>query len=248
MDSLSVGDYIPDGTIVQKSLAFDEYNNRKDGINFNVLYMALDDNMEDSMIFSDEAAGRLTSPLIKPVQIMINDNDIPLNIYGDDNKYKIIPDIGENIKDANLIALRKEKKEEAYYTQSVDRLRNIMMSDSVKQIQGKVIDIDIYCNNPDILNSLYYGQLKMYHDELMRYSTEIIHTLINYSSQGYEFTYELQKLFGTAKRVCNGDLYIDKKPFSNVILNITVLDEIKMNAGDKASNRYGVANQQPQHI
>ena len=239
MDSLSVGDYIPDGTIVQKSLAFDEYNNRKDGINFNVLYMALDDNMEDSMIFSDEAAGRLTSPLIKPVQIMINDNDIPLNIYGDDNKYKIIPDIGENIKDANLIALRKEKKEEAYYTQSVDRLRNIMMSDSVKQIQGKVIDIDIYCNNPDILNSLYYGQLKMYHDELMRYSTEIIHTLINYSSQGYEFTYELQKLFGTAKRVCNGDLYIDKKPFSNVILNITVLDEIKMNAGDKASNRYG---------
>ena len=94
LDSLNVGDIIPENTVVQKSLAFDEYNNRKDGVNFNVAYLALDDNMEDSMIFSDVAAGRLTSPLINPVEIKINDNDIPLNIYGDDTHYKIIPDIG----------------------------------------------------------------------------------------------------------------------------------------------------------
>jgi DNA-directed RNA polymerase beta subunit len=239
MDSLDIGDIIPKDTVVQKSLAFDEYNNRKDGINFNVAYMALDDNMEDSMIFSDEAAGRLTAPLIKPVEIMINNNDIPLNLYGNDGVYKIIPDIGEEIKDANLIVLRKEKKEEAYYTQSVENLSKIMMSDSARQIRGKVIDVDIYCNNPEILDSLYYQQLKMYHNELMRYSTEFIHTLMPYVSQKYKLTYELQKLYGIAKRVVNHDQYIDKKPFSNIILNITVLDEIPMNAGDKASNRYG---------
>ena len=68
MDSLNVGDYIPNDTIVQKSLAFDEYMNRKDGVNFNVVYMALDDNMEDSIIISDAAASKLTSPLIKLLQ------------------------------------------------------------------------------------------------------------------------------------------------------------------------------------
>ena len=41
----SVGQVIPDNTIIQKSLAFDEYNNRRDGCNFNVAYMALDSNM-----------------------------------------------------------------------------------------------------------------------------------------------------------------------------------------------------------
>ena len=68
--------------------------------------------MEDSIIFSDVAAAKLTSPLIKPVEIMINENDIPLNLYGNDDMYKTIPDIGEDIKDSILIALRKEKKEE----------------------------------------------------------------------------------------------------------------------------------------
>lgn len=239
LDSLSIGDQIQNNTIVQKSLAFDEYNNRKDGINFNVAYFNLDDNMEDSIIFSDEAAGRLTAPLIKPVTIMINDNDIPLNIYGDENVYKVIPDIGEPIKDANLIALRKEKKDEAYYTQSVDRLRKIIMSDDVKQVHGRVIDVDIYCNNIDILDNHYYSQLKMYYNELQRMSSEIVSTILPYVSQNYELTYELQKLFANSKRIMNKDQYIDKRPFSNIILKVTVLEEKKMEAGDKASNRYG---------
>lgn len=239
LDNLSIGDFVPNNTIVQKSLAFDEYNNRIDGVNFNVGYLSLDDNMEDSIIFSESAAARLTAPLIHPIQIMINDNDIPLNIYGDDNVYKVIPDIGEDIVNANLIALRKENKEESYYAQSVDRLRKIYMSDDKRKSHGKVIDIDIYCNNPDILDNHYYAQLKMYYNELQRMSSEIVSTILPYASQKYEMSYELQKLFAISKRVCNHDSYIGKKPFSNIIINITVLEDLKMKEGDKASNRYG---------
>jgi DNA-directed RNA polymerase beta subunit len=239
MDNLHIGDYVPAGTILQKSLAFDEYNNRKEGLNLNVAYLALDDNMEDSVILSDVAAGRMSAPLIKPVQININDNDIPLNIYGDDNTYKVIPDIGEDIIDANLIALRKEKKEESYFNQSVDQLRRITMSDDKRQVKGKVIDVDIYCNNPDILDSHYYAQLKMYYEELHRYAREMVETIMPYVSQGYQLSYELQKIYANAKRIMNNDQYIDKRPFSNIILNITVLEELKMNPGDKVANRYG---------
>ena len=239
MDNLSVGDFIPNNTIVQKSLAFDEYNNRRDGINFDVAYLALDDNMEDSIIFSDAAAGKMTSPLIKPIPIAINDNDIPLNIYGDDKNYKIIPDIGEDIRDAVLIALRKEKKEESYYTQSVDRLRKILMSDDLRQAHGKVVDINIYCNNPEILENNYYAQLKMYYLDLKRMSAEMVKVLMPYASEGYEMSYELQKIFANSKRVMNNDPYIDKRPFSNIQIEIVVLEELKMNPGDKASNRYG---------
>lgn len=239
LDNLNIGDCIPKGTIIQKSLAFDEYNNRTDGRNFNVIYMSLDDNMEDSLIFSDKAAGTLTSPLIKPVQIMINDNDIPLNLYGNDKIYKAFPDIGEDIKDANLIALRKEKKDEAYYTQSVDRLRKIVMSDDIKQVHGKVIDVDIFCNNPDILDNHYYAQFKLYYNELQRMSAEVVQTILPYASQGYQMSYDLQKFFANAKRVCNKDQYIAKRTFSNIIINITVLEELPMNSGDKASNRFG---------
>ena len=239
IDTLEVGDIIPNGKVVQKSLAFDEYNNRTDGVNFNVAYMALDDNMEDSIVFSDVAAGRLTSPLVKPVEIMINDNDIPVNIYGDDTTYKIIPDIGQEIIDANLIALRKEKKEESYFTQSINNLSKLMISDDKKQVHGRVIDINIYCNNPDILDSHYYAQIKMYYNEQQRANSEIVKLVTACLSTGCTLTYDLQKLFANAKRIMNHDQYIDKRTFSNIILKIDVLEEKQMEAGDKASNRYG---------
>ena len=239
MDSLNIGDIIPKDTWVQQSLAYDDFKNRKDGINMVTCYMALDDNMEDSIIFSDVAAGKLTSPLIKPVRIMINDNDIPLNIYGDDKTYKIIPDIGEDVKNANLISLRKEKKDESYYSQSIARLETSIMSDETRQVKGKVIDVNIYCNNPEILESHYYAQLKMYQEELLRFASEILQAVLPYKSQGYKLDYDLEKLYNTMSMVQSGALYTDKKPYSNIILDIVVLEELKMNAGDKASNRFG---------
>lgn len=239
MDTLVVGDYIQDGTIIQKSLSFDEYNNRADGVNMNVAYLALDDNMEDSIVFSDVAAAKLTSPLVKPVEIMINDNDIPINLYGNDKVYKIIPDIGEEVIDADLIALRKEKKEESYFTQSINNLSKLMISDDKRQVIGRVIDLNIYCNNPEILDSHYYAQLKMYYNEQQRYNKELVQLITPYVTNGYELTYDLQKLFANAKRVMNHDMYIDKRTFSNIILEIDVLEEKHMEEGDKASNRYG---------
>lgn len=241
IDSLAIGDYVSEGTIIQKSLAFDEYNNRTDGLNFNVAYLALDDNMEDSIIFSDEAAAKMTSPLVKPIEIMINDNDIPINLYGDGKVYKIIPDIGEDIRDANLIALRKEKKEESFFIQSISNLNKLMISDDKKQAHGKVIDINIFCNNPDILELEYYAQIKAYYLEQERYNKELVQLIQPYAANSnvYKMTYELQKLYANAKRVMNHDQYIDKRPFSNIILEVTVLEEKTMEEGDKASNRYG---------
>lgn len=239
MDSIQVGQMIPKDTIIQKSLAFDEYMNRKDGRNFNVAYMALDKNMEDSIIYSDEAAKYMTAPLIKPVKIMINENDIPLNLYGTDEVYKCIPDIGEDIRDSVLIALRKEKKDEAVYTQSIERLRKTTMSDDKFTLIGKVIDVNIYCNNLDSLENYYNGQFKMYYNENMRMNTQLVSVITQFVANGYTMTYELEKMFGIAKRVLNHDQYIDKRLFSNIILEVVVLEERPLQAGDKTSNRYG---------
>lgn len=239
LDSLIPGQIIPKDTVVQKSLAFDEYNNRKDGVNLNVAYMALDDNMEDSVIFSDEAVEKLTSPLIKVVSIPINENDIPLNIHGNDNVYKVIPDIGEEIDMAVLLGLRTERKDEALFMQSVQRLRELMLSDDKYTLHGRVIDIDIYCNNPENLNSIHNAQFKMYYNELQRKSAEIIAIITPYAAQGYPMTYELQKLFANAKRVANKDLSMGKRLFSNIVIDIVVMEEKKVELGDKTSNRYG---------
>jgi DNA-directed RNA polymerase beta subunit len=214
--------------------------------------MSLDKNMEDSIIYSDVAAERLTSPLIKPVEIMINENDIPLNLYGDDKLYKAIPDIGEDVKDSILIALRKEKKEESIYTQSIERLRHCMMSDVKYTLTGKVIDVDIRCNNVPNLDNYYNSQFKMYYNELQRMSAEIVATITQYEAYNYQLSYDVQKLFANAKRVLNKDQYIEKKLFSNLMIRVVVLEERELQVGDKTSNRYGgkgvLSTILPQHL
>lgn len=241
MDSYcNPGNIIPKDTVLRRSTGFDQYGNRTSGRNINVAYMALDHNMEDSVIISSDCSEILSAPLVRNVKIVINENDIPLNIYGDDNIYKVFPDIGEDIKDGILMAYRREKREEAIYTQSVQRLQEIMMSDDKITIKGKIIDITIHCNNPDyIAKSTYNQQFNAYYHECLRLDQEIINAVGPWLSQGYQMTYELQKKFAFAKDELNGKKFIDKKQFSNISIEFTVLENRKLGVGDKVADRYG---------
>lgn len=240
VDSLKEGDIIPQGTIIQKSLAFDEYMNRKDGRELLTVYLSLDQNQEDSVMIRDECAeDDMASSTIDPIDIMINENKIPLNLYGTDDRYKCIPDIGEHTKDSILIALRTEKKEEIVFTKSVSNLKRIMMSDEKKMVSGVVVDVDVYCNNPSALDSYHYAQFKMYYEEKVRVAREFVTSVAQYQMNGYELSYQLNDINANSKRLLNGDQFIDKNTFSNIELKVTVVEKLPLREGDKLSDRYG---------
>lgn len=241
MDSYSIpGTVIHKGTVLRRSTGFDQYGNKTNGRNVNVAYMALDNNMEDSVIISKQCSDNLSAPLVRSVKIIINENDIPLNIYGNDDVYKVHPDIGEEVKDGILMAYRREKREEAIYTQSVRRLQEIMMSDDKITIKGRVIDINLYCNNPEyIKKSTYNQQFLAYYNDRMRANQEIINAVGPYVTQGYQISYDLAKLFSNAKSELSGKKYIDKKQFSNITIEFVVMEDRKLGVGDKVADRYG---------
>jgi DNA-directed RNA polymerase beta subunit len=239
LDSLNINDKIRNGQVMRSSLAYDEFGNRCDGVNLNVLYIALDQNMEDSIVISNEAAAKLTAPLVKKIDVIINENDIPINYYGNTDIYKPMPDIGEHTKDAILIALRKENKENALFSQSVERLKCLGMNDTKYLVHGTVVDIDVCCNNPENLNNYSSAQFKLYYNELKRYSQEFINVVTPLQAAGCELTDELIEYLAVAKQVVNGNKYMDKKEFSNLEIRITVLEELPLNVGDKISNRFG---------
>lgn len=241
IDRLETGDMIKAGTVIQKSTSFDEYNNRMDGINLLSCYTNIEATMEDGIVLSESAAAKLASPLLKKVTIIVNDNDIPLNIYGDFNFYKSFPDIGEDCKNGILCALRREKKEEALYSQSYNRLREVMMSDEKYTLTGKVVDVNVYVNNPDKLRESSYNiQICKYYDDYYRMCTQIVEVVTPYLANGATMSYELQKLYHTARSVIEKKQYLsDNKVFSSTILEIVVMEENKFGVGDKLSNRYG---------
>lgn len=240
LDRLKPGSSVKEGTVIQKSTSYDEYDNRIDGVNLLTAYMTCDETMEDSVIISESAANKLVSPLIKKVTVIINDNDILLNLYGDNNEYKTFPDIGEKVKDRILCAVRREKKEESLFTQSYERLKDIMMSDEKFTVEGRVVDINVYCNNVEALNtSMYNSQLRKYYDNNIRMCQDIVNTIKPYIEQGYSCTYNLQKLYYDSKGVLEQKQYIKDRPFSNIIMEIVLIEENKISVGDKLSDRYG---------
>lgn len=240
LDSLTIGDYLPTGTIIQKSMSFDEYDNRMDGCNLLTLYSACEETMEDAIIISESASKKLASPLVKKVSIVINDNDIPLNLYGNNSVYKTFPDIGEESKNSILLGLRREKKEESLFSQSYARLKELSISDERYTVSGRVVDIDVYCNAPEKLSEYQYNsQIKMYYDENIRMSSEIVLLLDPYIKNGYTMSYDLQRLYSICKGCLNGKQYFSERAFSNIVMEITLIEEIPVMRGDKLSNRYG---------
>lgn len=240
LDSKAIkGATISKDTVIKKSLAFDEYNNRMDGVNLLTGYLSCEFTKEDSIILSETAAKKLSIPLVSYVTIHINDNNIPLNLYGNDSKYQIIPDIAQDVVNGTICALRSEKKEEALYMQNKRRLKTIMMSDEVFTVNGgKIYDINVYCNNKDNLESPYLGQMKYYYDETTRFNSEFVYEVGKIIDSG-KCSYKLENMYYDCKKILEDGKYVKDREFSNIVLELVIIEEVSVSVGDKVSNRYG---------
>lgn len=239
LDSLKPGSSIKKGDVIKKSDGYDEFNNKMNGVNLTTLYLSCAQNMEDSNIISESARKKLETNLIKNTDITINDNDILLNLYGDQNKYKTFPDIGEEIKGGIFCGIRRLENDNMLYTLSQSRLRDIMMSDKCILMDGIVADIDVYCNNPEAIGDSYYNQqLYFYYTERINFC-KAVNDLVGPLYMNGKLSYNLHKLYATCRDTVAGKQFYKDKQFNNVIMQIIVIEKLPMNPGDKISDRYG---------
>lgn len=232
------------GEVYKKSTSFDDANNYCMGCNMLVAYMDENQLTEDPVKISRSAANRFKSAEIKPVTIKVNENDIFVNCHGDISKgiYKPLPDVGEHIHGNTLYCLRRENKEDALYTQSIEQLSKPMMSDETTPLQGMVVDIDVHCNNPSGLDSYYNQQLKYYWDNSNRYCEELVSFVDGWmdNHRSYKMSHDLEMIYENFKRHIEGVQFInDDKPFNNIIVDVVVVELSTITTGDKVSNRYG---------
>lgn len=244
LDNLQPGDGIDKDTVIQKTISYDEYNNRAEGINLTTMYIACEDVKEDPVVISESASQRFVCPLIDKVEVRINDNDILLNLYGEGKVYKTFPNINEDIKDGVLCAVRRElKDEEALFSQSWERLKTKMMNDRIYTVEGKIIDIDVFCNNPDKLDSVMYNnQIKYYYEQSLEFAkkfVEVVDAYVSKQNSPITMSYDLQKMYQRCVDVVNKKQYIHDKVFNNIVMYIYVQQELPLKVGDKITDRYG---------
>lgn len=239
LDSLKPGDRINKNDTIKTSNGFDEYENKENGVNLITLYLSSAQNMEDSVIISESAAEKLATTLIKNTSITINDNDVLLNLYGNENIYKAFPDIGEKTENGIFCSIRRWENENILYSLSQSRLRESLITDRNIIINGTVADIDVYCNNPNSLGDSYYNaQLFYYYQMRNKFCKKMVECVSPLAMNG-KLSYNLNKLYSICRDSLDGKMFFKEKQFSNVILEVTFISNLEMAPGDKMSDRYG---------
>ena len=245
LDNLDISYEVPKNEMLRKSTAYDESMNPANVVNLLSTYVATDVTMEDSMWISESAQKKLSARLYKRITININDNDILLNLMGNSDTYKSFPMIGEEIQGGILCAVRRENGSESLFTQQVEMLKTILMSDDkYTPGDGTVIDLDIHCNNPEMLKLKYSNsQVLYYYNDHIRFIREFVETIDKLMKQ-YDITqkeleFELGKMYYNFKEELNGAQFRSQKIYNGTILEFTVKEVNIPSIGDKLSNRYG---------
>ena len=93
--NLTVGASVPKDTILWDSPAKDELGNYNFGRNLNTVYSSLDGTIEDSILIAKDVVPYFKTKVYVTRQIELGEKEFPLNLYGDDENYKVMPNIGE---------------------------------------------------------------------------------------------------------------------------------------------------------
>lgn len=247
VDIYQVNDVINQGSIIKCPDVVDNFGNVTFGRNLHTLYLTNLITVGDGYEISTSAAEKMGTSLYHKVNIQLNDNDIMLNLYGDNDVYKVMPDIGEPIKDGIFLAVRRINNADALFSQTWERLKSIMHPTDTKYVlDGILLDCEIYSNNWAQIqsgpNAQYNTQLAYYLNNKYRYCEELVNEVEKYLSYypDAKMTYRLQEFLVHAKNTnARYDHYKNSKKYSGTIMEFIIKENLPLRVGDKITNRYG---------
>lgn len=174
LDSLEEGDKISKGTRIFSSTSYDEYNNTGIGVNARLIHAIHPNVQDDATIISESFAKRMMSNNIISITIPLDNDMILLNKYGDEEHYQGLPNIGDNIHDHILCAVRPIKENRIFSDLRDASLFHINEQlDQVYYGSGEVVDINIYCNRPNMEVNKINKQIVQYYNDAKWFYTQV---------------------------------------------------------------------------
>ena len=105
---LQSGIALREGTVLAQSPSVDENGDYRYGVNANVLLGSYPEVRQDGVVIRRGFAEKTVFKGYGEMTISFGDDEVPLNLYGDDENFKIFPDVGEIVRpDGVLFASRK---------------------------------------------------------------------------------------------------------------------------------------------
>ena len=185
---MKIGDRIEEGTKLLDSPAIGINGEYRYGITLNTAYMSHPAVTDDGVVICRDVLPRLAFKKYERRIVEWGRKRFPINLYGDDQNYKIFPDIGDMIRpDGALIGLRDQ----------IAGLSPVQMSTKATQVinsyfdkiiyadgaGGRVVDVNVSINCDFTPGSSpmeqqlekYVAQSSKYYKEILAYYNEVKH-------------------------------------------------------------------------
>jgi len=128
MDSLKVGDSVTD-CVIYKSTSYDDDMNYCAGVNALVMYVTDPSTIEDAINIRKGWADSIITTEVDSAIVTVNKNDIFVNLYGNENSHKAFPNIGEQVKNSTICALRRVNYNHALYDMQSQNMQKLYTTD-----------------------------------------------------------------------------------------------------------------------
>ena len=246
IDGYDEGDEIPAKTVLFKSTSYDNDMNYRFGENVCTMYTLDPHTSEDAAVVSESYAKRFNNIETEKISVKLNNNDYMLNWYGEDaTDYKPIPEVGQIIEHGPFCGIRTQYNNQLLFDFKADMLMKEMDGDrliySTGPCKGEVIDITIYNNNEEMVETPFNAQIYKYFKAQNKYYQEIYDTCKEIIESGAEHSGDINYLYGrsrdmidTKKRWKEGD-----SAFSDMVIEFSIRKIRDIKRGQKITGRYG---------
>ena len=216
----------------------------------NCCYIPMWDTTDDAFIISETLAKKCTHTVMDEMIINIRPDSIPLNLYGNDEIYQCMPNIGEEIRNDGILMAFRQKTDSSFLTDLTASALcepEYLHDDIFKAPPGaKILDIQLFTNQKIYLNlDGPYQQLMDYQDQHNRYYADIIDAYENLTREGYKCRPEFANLVTKCKGLCytrggKSMILMDKKePIDFIRIKITYAFKQAANIGSKLTGIEG---------
>ena len=254
------GDYIAKDKVIAESPRVTEDGLYMYGMNLKTAVMSINEITEDGFVLSETAAreklcaSAFTTITIPIGKFLNGDVQIPLNIYGDDKEYKIIPSIGDTIREDGLVcATRLLDKNYGCLNTSYKKLREVDLTHDRKFYLpasfcgGKVVDISISKADIDFLAPLFTKQIKSIYDAQITSLKDLYNTYksMKIRNKDLKLSPELSIEITQAMKELGEQFQSKaiksrkKNPQSDWTIDITIESDVPASISCKMAGKYG---------
>lgn len=249
MDRLEVGEVITD-EIIYKSTSYDEHMNYRYGKNAKIMFSTSTDTIEDAIKIRAGWANGVESVEVDEVNASVNNNHIPLNLYGrKKGEYQVCPNFGEEIVDSCVFALRPINYDHILIDLQNDALRKVNTTTDTDYVVSEaksscIYDIDIYYNGEEPFpDNIFFHQLKGYYDEICAYNAKITEWATYIKESGDHYTDNIPYYKSITQHFNDPEWPCSEKektkPFGYMKIVFKVKSILGLSPGSKLAGRFG---------